>query len=82
MSLFKEKSEKPNVVPGSQIPKQGQPVDLSKIKIEFTGSEVDQILKYLSTRPWAEVTNLMDMFRVKLASTKLNEVEIIKNKNQ
>lgn len=55
--------------------KQNQSIDLSKVKIIFTGVEVDQILQYLSKRPWAEVVNIMDMLRAKLANTKVNAEE-------
>jgi hypothetical protein len=69
MSLFKkENQKKSDVVPGSQNP---NPIDVSKLKFMFTGQEVDLILNYLSKRPWAEVTNLMDMVRMKLAQTKI-----------
>lgn len=77
MNVFnKEKPKKPEVKPDSRIPKQGQPVDLSKVIIPFTGVEVDKILQYLSKRPWGEVTNLMDMLRIKLSNTKVGEDSI------
>jgi predicted transcriptional regulator len=71
MNWNKEKSKKPVTKPESQIPSDQEGINIDKIEVMFTGQEVNLILQYLSKRPWAEVTNLMDLIRIRLQNTKV-----------